>query len=95
MELYESHVTSERSHGLIVLTTGAAFARRYKTATLGCKEKRAGSLFLTMDDKLTKPELTASRCDRASSDMSTVQLCYLSPACAPPPPPPHHLNLNY
>jgi hypothetical protein len=63
MELYESHVTSARSHGLIVLTTAVAFTRRYKTATLGCKEKRVDSLFLTLDDKLTKPELTASRCD--------------------------------
>ena len=55
MKYRDSHVRSEHSYGFIVLTTAAAFARKYKTVTLGCKVRRVNSLFLTMDDKLIKP----------------------------------------
>ena len=60
MKYPDSHVKSEHSHGFIVLITAAAFTRRYKTVTLGCKVRRVVSLFLTMDDKLIKPELTVT-----------------------------------
>jgi len=58
MKYNDSHVRSEHSHGFIVLTTAAAFTRRYKAVTLGCKVRRVDSLFLTIDDKLIKLELT-------------------------------------
>jgi hypothetical protein len=83
MKSHDSHVISERSHSFIVLTTAAALTKRHKTATRGCKLRRVDSLFLTMDDKLIKPELTASRCDGATCDMSSVA-AVLPVACSLP-----------
>lgn len=60
MKYHHSHVKSEPSPGFIVLTTAAAFTGRYKTATLGCKVRSVDSLFLTMDDKVIKTELTVT-----------------------------------
>jgi hypothetical protein len=60
MKYHNSHVRSEHSHGFIVLTIAAAFTRRCKTVTIGCKVRRVDSLFLTVDDKLIKQELTVT-----------------------------------
>ena len=83
MKSHECHVISEHRHGFIVLTTAAAFTRRYKTATLGCKVRRVDCLLLTTDDKLFKPELMVSRCNEANCDISSVATALLV-ACAHP-----------